>query len=173
MNPENPLMLRPYSEQTCHASSWGRSFAWQRPGELFKDPYLINTGELYPTARTIGATGFYGPSLFMRTTEVGPGGARGEGAWDKEQQQRLQGLVSCVLKVSLLQRWWIFHRVWNLDGTVSLIQSRGERLGSNPAPAVPALCPGESWRVWGDALILSYCQYCDTCLFCFFWACTH
>lgn len=89
------------------------------------------------------------------------GGAGREGARDKEQQQRLQGLVSCVLKVFLLQRWWIFHRVWNSDGAISLTQSRGEGLGGNTA-AAPVLRPGESRWAWKMPWAFSYCQYCDT-----------
>lgn len=52
-----------------------------------------------------------------------------EGAREREQQQRQQGLVSCVLKVFLFRCWWIFYRVWNLDGTFLSVEVRAEGKG--------------------------------------------
>lgn len=67
-----------------------------------------------------------------RGTRREGGREKREGARDREQQQRRQGLVSCVLKVFLFRCWWIFYRVWNLDGTsICRGESGGEGLGGN------------------------------------------
>lgn len=65
----------------------------------------------------------------QRGTRREGGREKREGARDREQQQRQQGLVSCVLKVFLFRCWWIFYRVWNLDGTSLSVEVRAEGKG--------------------------------------------